>query len=274
MLMRGSPMNQRLTSTGFTLIELLVVVSIIAILAAMLLPAIKLVRDQARGMVCMSQLRQVVMANMTYRTDNDGVYPQVYWDDPGWNTWSSWGYSKPTIGHWQQFLEEYTETFKVFNCPVSAQRYPKGAVLDQDSGGIQRGAAPGGGAPGWPTCQMAYNSQNFGRAGSWVPVPNTATTRALNPLGPMTDGKVAAMITARNNAHGTSALLNRCPVYFDGMWQNDGTNHQSTTTWSGSYWPHRNLTANMAFSDGHTETRPYSDMVSFATSTTVVQVRQ
>lgn len=212
------------------------------------------------------------MANTTYRTDNDGLYPQVYWNDPGWNTWSSWGYSKPTIGHWQQFLEEYTETFKVFNCPVSTRRYPQAAVLDQDYAPIRRGAAPGGGAPGWPTCQMAYNSRNFGRAGSW------GNGTAVYPTGPMTDAKVSAMINARNIINGTSATLSRCPVYFDGTWQNDGSNHQSKTQWNGSYWPHRKFTSNMAFSDAHTETRQYNDVITFASDApgpvTVLQVSQ
>ncbi len=62
-------------SQGFTLIELLVVISIIAILAGMLLPAISLVRESARKANCGSNQRQIVMAMIAYGVDNDGSFP-------------------------------------------------------------------------------------------------------------------------------------------------------------------------------------------------------
>ena len=253
---------------GFTLIELLVVISIIAVLASMLMPVVGMVRGQAQSIICKSQLRQVILANITYRNDNEGIYPQIYWNDPSWSTWSNWAYSQPQIGHWQQFLEEYTETFKVFNCPVSTKLYPKAAVLDIATPSIKRGAAPGGGSPGWPTCTMAINSQNFARAGSWA----ASTAR---PSGPLSDGKIQSMISLNNATFGGNATLARCPVYFDGVWQNDGTNHQNNApySWNGSYWPHRGVTSNMAFSDGHTEIRPYRDVLTFATGTTILQIK-
>ena len=60
---------------GFTLIELLVVVSIIAILAGMLLPAISLVRESARKANCGSNQRQIALAMLAYASENDGVWP-------------------------------------------------------------------------------------------------------------------------------------------------------------------------------------------------------
>ncbi|QDU70785.1 DUF1559 family PulG-like putative transporter [Mucisphaera calidilacus] len=54
---------------GFTLIELLVVISIIGLLLAILLPALSSARPVARRMQCMSQLRQLAVAEHVYHED-------------------------------------------------------------------------------------------------------------------------------------------------------------------------------------------------------------
>ncbi len=67
---------------AFTLIELLVVVSIIAVLAAMLLPAIGMVRDAARAASCGSSLRQIGMAFAAYAEDEQGLVARSDLDSP------------------------------------------------------------------------------------------------------------------------------------------------------------------------------------------------
>jgi prepilin-type N-terminal cleavage/methylation domain-containing protein/prepilin-type processing-associated H-X9-DG protein len=59
---------------GFTLIELLVVVAILVLLLSILLPGLGRARDQARGAVCGSNVRQLVLANITYAGENGGRY--------------------------------------------------------------------------------------------------------------------------------------------------------------------------------------------------------
>ena len=60
---------------GFTLIELLVVIAIIALLMALLVPALSRARKQAQAMVCQSRLKQWGTILALYAHDNDGHLP-------------------------------------------------------------------------------------------------------------------------------------------------------------------------------------------------------
>ncbi len=119
---RGNIVGRKRSSRRFTLIELLVVIAIIAILAAMLLPALRGARKAALRTGCMSNLRQLSTAVITYAGDNKGTVPpfrmtrnQLY--EP-WTAEIAYFY--PTgepVSLAFLYDQDYLNTPEVFYCP-------------------------------------------------------------------------------------------------------------------------------------------------------------
>ena len=64
---------------AFSLVELLVVVAILALLAALLLPALGQARETAKRTTCLSNLRQMAIAANAYTYDNNNQFPVAYY---------------------------------------------------------------------------------------------------------------------------------------------------------------------------------------------------
>ena len=96
-------------SRAFTLIELLVVISIIALLIAILLPALQAARTTANMAVSLSNTRQIMIAMHTYANDNDSSIPWAQFDPDDADGGPFWS---------QKLYEEgYVEDWKVFWSP-------------------------------------------------------------------------------------------------------------------------------------------------------------
>ena len=80
---------------AFTLIELLVVISIIALLIALLLPALGRARKSVEQVQCGTQLHEMLTAHVNYAGDHDGQFAPTTPSDPVgrrggiWSVWTS-----------------------------------------------------------------------------------------------------------------------------------------------------------------------------------------
>jgi prepilin-type N-terminal cleavage/methylation domain-containing protein/prepilin-type processing-associated H-X9-DG protein len=176
------------TKNGFTLIELLVVISIIAVLAGMLLPAVSMVRDASRSAICMSNLRQCGMATMLYTADWDGLLPSAGNSSGGL-----------PIAWTKTFTNaEYIDN-TVLLCPSAAPfHYAVGAAVGNFGYGVE-------------TWHNKFTGVNW--TGDWVqlakaPVPSTYAwmSDSVNPTGYGVPSQVAWIMAnntglANNFAH-------------------------------------------------------------------------
>ena len=109
---------------GFTLIELLVVIAIIAILAAILFPVFAKAREKARQTSCLSNLKQMGLAVLSYAQDYDELLPRennspcTYILPDGVTT------SGQTDLLWYYQIYPYCKNAQMYNCPSNSVKWP------------------------------------------------------------------------------------------------------------------------------------------------------
>ena len=97
----------------FTLIERLVVIAIIAILAAILLPALNSARNRANTASCISNLKQLGTAGMMYADAHDGYFHPIN---------QILGSSGGNVEWTEYFVDNYLGSIDVMNCPLIAKQ--------------------------------------------------------------------------------------------------------------------------------------------------------
>ncbi|OGV69026.1 MAG: hypothetical protein A3K18_26750 [Lentisphaerae bacterium RIFOXYA12_64_32] len=92
------------------------VIAIIAILASLLLPALRQAREKASGAVCHGNLRQICLAQQMYGQDNDEVVVEAHYSNSG-TAWDG--------GYFDDRLDAYLNTEDIWYCPSRPQRTPR-----------------------------------------------------------------------------------------------------------------------------------------------------
>ena len=202
-----------MTRRGFTLIELLVVIAIIAILAAILFPVFAKAREKARQTSCLSNLKQIALATISYGQDYDGTLP----------------FYGPTAITFcftpQSEIMPYMKSTQLWSCPSSAKLY----TYYWDAGYT--------GAPAAIVGSYGWNRSLNNKAEGTLTQP-TATGMWADSVA--NGGTAQYVILQENNSYRTATPHNdggnMCYVDGHAKWQNTNYLCPGITPSSGATW--------------------------------------
>lgn len=119
-------MNKSKRDAAFSIVELLVVISVVAVLAALAIPAYFQIQQRARTVKCANTLRSLGQGILGFSQENNGFLPRS-WHSAGANGESGWAASiAPYLGVSDSMMEQsWTDVFnRLYRSPVDKSRDP------------------------------------------------------------------------------------------------------------------------------------------------------
>jgi prepilin-type N-terminal cleavage/methylation domain-containing protein len=228
---------------GFTLIELLVVIAIIGILAAMVFPVFARARESARKAVCLSNVKNIVLAIQMYLADNNDTLPPYehrqevldYFDGMPGGGGEQGGWSGEIDGHcvngrkqanpylrWPVIFDEYVRNRDVWRCPSARIESGAGAIVPvadyltywQSTEGAWGNDSDGAAHP----CSYAYPRGWGGAVTDSVAQQRVPGPSAAGSIGSTVRGRRTAGCTTSPRTTARSSAIPSCASRTLGTW--------------------------------------------------------
>ena len=148
--------SRRVKPRGFTLIELLVCIAIIAILAALLLPALKSAKERGNRSACVGNMKNLSYAFVSYCNNNDDFFPMHYrYNGAGEEVKTGTAAKNEWNWAWELSDKRYVNN-EAWKCPTAA------VVLTDNKNYTNRILKPGASVASWTYVSYGYNFRYFG----------------------------------------------------------------------------------------------------------------